>query len=685
MKHELYVGIDVGGTFTDIAIAIPTQNKLLLHKVPSTPDAPDRAIVDGIAAILQAHGLEAGAIARLYHGTTTGTNALIQRRCGKVAVVTTRGFRDLVEIGRQIRPKVYDIHTDYPPPLVPRSLRFEVSERVRADGVIHAPLALDELRNISDRLRAEQVDCVVICFINSYAYPDHERQAADYLTQQLPDSVRVVASADVFAEFREYERFSTAVINGALLTVINEYLDRFVDELGGRGVTAELKVSQSAGGLMSLEMARRLPILTALSGPAAGVIGAANRAVAAGFSNVITLDVGGTSSDVSLLREGAPAEVQDRTLAGFPLRVPALDVNVVGAGGGSVAWIDVDGLLKVGPHSAGAEPGPACYDLGGEAATVTDANVVLGRLNGEALLDGRMPIDKSLAEESIAKLASNLGLSPYETAAGIIRVACANIVKTIRTISVERGHNPSEFSLFAFGGAGPLHARDVAHDLGIERIIVPPDPGILCADGLLHSDIRADFVTTVLHELDPSIAKILQEAKDQLETSVRDWFAREDVPEDRRRAVWTGALRYKGQNHELNVPIDVQTYDEAAMETVGEAFRREHERAYGYAPANEPIEFVNLRVRGVGILDKPKLPVLKAGPAGSPVGTRGVIFDKEDRHDTPIYRRAALAPEQRIDGPAIIEQLDTTIPIFPQDHCVLDAWGNLIVAVNDGG
>ena len=408
-EADIHIGIDVGGTFTDVAVSIPSRGRLLTHKLPSTPDRPDRAIMEGIADVLSEHGLGAPDIARLHHGTTIGTNALIQRRCGKVAVVTTEGFRDLLEIGRQIRPKVYDIHTDFPPPLVPRDLRFEVKERMRADGVVHVPLAEQELESIAAALREEDVDCVVVCFINAYAYPAHERHAAEILRQAMPDGVPVVASSEVFSEFREYERFSTAVLNGALLTVIREYAERLASGVSERGIGADLKVSQSAGGLMSLAMARRLPIRTALSGPAAGVIGAAARAQAAGFPDVITLDVGGTSSDVSLLRDGTPSEVQDRSLAGFPLRVPALDVNAIGAGGGSIAWIDVDGLLKVGPQSAGASPGPACYDQGGTEATVTDANVLIGRLNGEALLDGRMPIDARLAEQSVADLATRLG------------------------------------------------------------------------------------------------------------------------------------------------------------------------------------------------------------------------------------------------------------------------------------
>ena len=683
-EADIHIGIDVGGTFTDIAVSIPSEGRLLTHKLPSTPDRPDRAIMDGIADVLSEHGLGATDIARLHHGTTIGTNALIQRRCGTVAVVTTEGFRDLLEIGRQTRPKVYDIHTDYPPPLVPRNLRFEVKERMRADGVVHLPLAEHELEVIATALRAENVDCVVVCFINAYAYPAHERRAAAILREALPDDVPVVASSEVFSEFREYERFSTAVLNGALLTVIRDYAGRLARGVSERGIGADLKISQSAGGLMSLAMARRLPIRTALSGPAAGVIGAAARAGAAGFPDVITLDVGGTSSDVSLLRNGAPSEVQDRSLAGFPLRVPALDVNAIGAGGGSIAWIDVDGLLKVGPQSAGASPGPACYDMGGTEATVTDANVLIGRLNGEALLDGRMPINARLAEQSVANLATRLGLDLNETALGIIRIACANIVRAIRTISLERGHNPAAFSLFAFGGAGPLHATDVARDLAIERIVVPPDPGILCADGLLHSDLRADFVTSILKPLEVSAAEAVGSARAELRAAAARWFDSEHVSTDCRRVIWTADLRYKGQNHELAVPVADRPFDPAACQEINRAFEAAHTRAYGFAPEDEPVEFVNLRIRGIGVLEKPEFPALPNGAPGPPSAHRRVLFNAESWMETPVYKRSVLAPEQRIAGPAIIEQLDATVPVHPGDHCVVDRWGNLIISL-DGG
>ncbi|MGI9501083.1 MAG: hydantoinase/oxoprolinase family protein, partial [Geminicoccaceae bacterium] len=379
----MYIGVDVGGTFTDIAINRDDGSNLLLHKLPSTPDAPEQAITDGLRAIFEQNGLSASAVQRLAHGTTVGTNALIQRKCGKVGLVTSEGFRDLLEIGRQTRPTVYDMHSDHPAPLVERHLRIGVPQRTLADGSVHVPLDEDAVRAAAARLGGEGVDCVVVCFLHSYAFPENERRAAKILSAHLPKSVTVFSSSDVYPEFREFERFSTTVLNAALITIVGSYLDRLITSVADIGIPSEIKISQSAGGLMSVRMAREYPVRASLSGPAAGVQGALRRATAAGFDDIITLDVGGTSADVALLRDGVAVEVNERDLVGFPIRIPALDVNAVGAGGGSIAWIDRDGLLKVGPQSAGAVPGPLCYGLGGTDATVTDANVMLGRLNNE--------------------------------------------------------------------------------------------------------------------------------------------------------------------------------------------------------------------------------------------------------------------------------------------------------------
>ena len=683
LEGRLHIGVDVGGTFTDLVVTIDGENRPILHKLPSTPERPDRAIIDGIREALAARGLAAAEVSHLAHGTTVGTNALIQRRGGKVALVTSEGFRDLLEIGRQTRPRVYDIHLDHPKPLVERALRLEVPERRLADGTVHRSLDEERLRELAEVILREEVDCVVVCFLHSYAYPDHERRAVRILSDALPDSIRIIASSSVYPEFREFERLSTAVLNGALLTTMGTYLDRLTGEVSGLGIGAEPKISQSAGGLMSVEMARRFPVRASLSGPAAGVLGAARRAAAAGFRDVITLDMGGTSADVSLLRDARPTEVHERTLAGFPLRLPALDVNAVGAGGGSIAWIDQDGLLKVGPRSAGAAPGPACYAAGGTEATVTDANVVLGRLNDTALLDGQMPIDRSLARAAVEALASALGLGTEETALGIIRVAGATMVKAIRSISVERGHNPAGFALFVYGGAGPLHAVDVARELEIGTVIVPPNPGILCADGALVSGLRNDFVRTVLLPLDRGAIPAVNAARAAIAAEAAAWFESEGVPDSRRSLEWSADLRYLGQNYEIQVPWRGQALDREAIGALAGAFHAAHEQQYGFASEVETIQLVSVKVKSEAALPAPPIPRLEPGPAAAPAGERETVFERGRRRPNPVYRRGDLAPSQTIDGPAIVEQLDTTVIVFPGDRIQVDPWGNLVISLGE--
>ncbi len=677
----MYIGVDVGGTFTDIAVNRDDGSNLILYKLPSTPLAPEKAIVDGLNTILADNCLKAGDVRRLSHGTTVGTNALIQRKCGTVALVTSKGFRDLLEIGRQTRPTVYDMHRDHPAPIVERALRLEVPQRRLADGTQH--VALDEVAvtQAGETLSAANVDCVVVCFLHSYAFPDDETRAAELLRNALPDDVVVLTSSSVYPEFREYERFSTAVLNGALITIMGSYLDRLTAGVAELGITSEVKISQSSGGLMSVRMAREFPVRASLSGPAAGVQGALRRSIAAGFENIITLDVGGTSADVALIKDGQPIEVNERDLAGFPIRIPSLDVNAVGAGGGSIAWIDRDGLLKVGPQSAGAEPGPACYDMGGQDATVTDANVLLGRLNGEALLAGRMPIRKELSGKSITSLAEQLDVSVDEAALGIVQVACATMVKAIRSISVERGHSPGDFALFVFVGAGALHAADVARDLGMHRVIVPPSPGILCAEGAMNAMLSTEYVATILSPLDVGGLCKLRSAEKELAARVGDWFDAESVPAAQQQTSWSIGARYFGQNYEITLPLDTSRNDAQIVESLREAFHIAHETNYGFASKSEPIQIVNIAVKAIGQLDRPELPQIETNGAAEPEHYRETLFEPGRRHKTPIFARDKLVAGQKIDGPAIVEQMDTTVLVFPGDVCVVDRWGNLVITL----
>ena len=433
---------------------------------------------------------------------------------------------------------------------------------------------------------------------------------------------------------------------------------------------------------MSSSMAKKFPVRASLSGPAAGVQGAINRSITAGFKNIITLDVGGTSADVALILGGKPMEVNERLLAGYPIRIPALDVNAVGAGGGSIAWVDKDGLLKVGPQSAGAEPGPACYGKGGKSATVTDANVFLGRLNNRALLEGRMLIKESLASQAIDMLAKQINLSKEETAIGIIKVACSTMVKAIRSISVERGYDPREFVLFVYGGAGALHAIEVARELSIKQIVIPPSPGILCAEGAMNSFLTNEFVQTVFTKLDDEGISKIRSFREALKIKIQKWFSEEKIQKKSQEENWLVGARYFGQNYELILPINFRQNDQDLIIKLKSEFQKAHESNYGFASDSEPIQIVNIIVKGIGKLDRPKLPIEKTGKKYKPVNYRKTFFEKDKSFKTPVYKRNQLVQGQTIRGPAIIEQMDSTAIIFPDDSGKIDNWGNLIISTN---
>ena len=548
------IGVDVGGTFTDFYVLDEASGAAHTGKRPSTPDNPARAIVDGLLALASRHGIDLAGLRRLSHGTTVGTNALIQRRGGDVVMITTRGFRDLLEIGRQTRPHMYSLVEDHPPPLVERRRRFEIDERMGADGEAITEPAPDAVAAAVEQVRASGADACAVCLLFAFRNPEHEHRVAAALRAALP-GLPVCTSFEVQPEFREYERFSTTVLNAYLQPVLGRYLSTLEEALADVAPGASIGINQSSGGLMSPARARALPVRTALSGPAAGAVGAAHSAKLSGRRNVITLDMGGTSADVALIRDFRAGVSFERDVAGFPVRLPSVDVETVGAGGGSIAWFDRDGLLKVGPASAGADPGPACYGRGGRQPTVTDANLVLGRLPARGLLAGEMRLDASLARAAIAPIAERLGFEVERTARGMLDVVVANMVRAIRTISVERGYDPREFTLMAFGGAGPLHARDVAAALGVREILVPAAPGILCAQGLIVSDLKEDFVAGDRIPGDAAGLRRLAGHVEALAARARAWFDAERIPAASRRIELAVDARYVGQNFELAVPL----------------------------------------------------------------------------------------------------------------------------------
>ncbi len=674
------IGVDVGGTFTDFHVYDDESGELRLHKTPSTPDNPARAVLNGINE-LASGDLDLAQVSRLSHGTTVATNALIQRRGGKVALLVTEGFRDLLEIGRQIRPHMFSFQQDHPTPLVPRERRFEAAERVLYDGSVHRPLSQDAIDRAVAQVRESGADCLAICLIFGFINPDHERRLRQAMQAALPD-LQISISSEVQPEFREYERLSTTVLNSYLQPVMGSYLGEFEDELSKLMPNADLGINQSAGGLMTPARARQLPIRTALSGPAAGVVGAIDAARAAGMGNVITLDMGGTSADVCLIRDFEADVAYDRWIEGYPVRLASVDVNAVGAGGGSIAWFERDGLMKVGPQSAGAVPGPACYGQGGLEPTVSDANLVLGRLSPRGLLGGGMALDVEAARASLTPAAERLGMSIERTAHGVLGIVAANMVRAIRTISVERGHDPRDFVLLPFGGAGPLHAADVARALGITRMLIPAAPGILCARGLVVSDLREGFVISRVTPLVPETMADLTANLADLRQRAEAWFDGAGIGAGDRQSLYSLDMRYIGQNYELQVELDDGEAQQPDLAVLAEKFFAAHERNYGYHNPEDPIEVVNLRVTAVGHLAGPGGGAAQgAAGAGAAVAEyqRPVWFDGETPLDTPIYDRAKLLPGQSLAGPAVIEQLDATTVLGPGDKCHVDDTGNLIV------
>jgi N-methylhydantoinase A len=675
------IGVDVGGTFTDLIAQDEATGRTVLHKVPSTPEDPAEAIVAGLGQLAERAGLAGPEIARFAHGTTVATNALIERKGGRMALVTTRGFRDLLEIGRQIRPRIYDLQADQAAPLIPRERRLEVAERVGADGAALAEPDAEAIDPVVEAIAADpEIEAVAVCFLFAFLNPAHERRVADALRARRPD-IFLSLSSEVQPEFREYERLSTTVLNAFLQPRVTRYLERLGRAVAAEAPRARIGINQSSGGLMSIDRAAAMPVRTALSGPAAGVVGAAHIARLAGERDVITLDMGGTSTDVCLIRDGGAAMTHQRDVAGFPIRMPAIDIHTVGAGGGSVAWFAADGLLKVGPRSAGAVPGPACYGRGGTEATVSDANLVLGRLP-ELLVGGRMTLDRPAAEAALAPVAERLGGTAVEAARGVIDIAVSNMVRAIRAVSVERGHDPRDCALMAFGGAGALHAVDVARALRMPRVLIPPAPGILCAHGLIVADLAETFVTTRRTLLSEDLS-VLVPVLEGLRAKAERWFGEEGVAEGERALALALDMRYVGQNYELAVEVPPPGAGTPALpdaETLAERFFEAHAREYGHHDPEAPVEIMTLRLTATGRLSPPDAPRAEAEHL-DPERTAPVWFGDE-AVETPIRPREGLAPGDTLEGPAILTQMDATTVVPPGTRLTVDGTGALILEVD---
>ncbi|MGD9921090.1 MAG: hydantoinase/oxoprolinase family protein [Pseudorhodoplanes sp.] len=679
------IGVDVGGTFTDFFALSLADGGIRVYKRPSTPQNPAAAIVEGMQEMCAAFDIDPDLVSRICHGTTVATNALIQRRGGRVALLTTEGFRDLLEIGRQTRPHLFSLQQDNPRALVDRAWRYEVAERVGPRGEVRRPLSMPSLQEAISQIARSDAQSCAVAFLFAFLNPKHERDVREVLAKALPQ-IYISLSSDVQPEFREFERFSTTVLNAYLQPVMDAYITEVGAELGKVYRNAAVGIYQSSGGLMSVQRARALPVRTALSGPAAGVVGAVHVGRTASRPNIITFDMGGTSTDVCLIRDYTLPISHERDVAGFPIRLPMVDINTIGAGGGSVAWFDRDGLMKVGPISAGAVPGPACYGHGGDRPTVSDANCILGRLAPGGLIGGRMTMDIAAARQVFAPLAERLGMSIEHTALGVLGIVTANMVGAIRAVSVERGNDPRDFGLMPFGGAGPLHAAEVARSLGMEEIVVPPAPGILCALGLLVSDLKEDFVRTMRVVLDEQGLAEVRACVGELAADAGAWAVREGVDNDSRYDEVTLDMRFVGQNFELPVQVghfqrgrDLRLPDRDALRAL---FFQAHDKAYGFHNADAQIEIVNVRLSAGCALSPVRIgSEVRSSDKPQIIGRQEVYFTETQALDTPIYDRATFTPGFTFQGPAIVSQFDSTTLVFPGDAVSVDDSLNLIVRV----
>ncbi len=675
------VGVDVGGTFTDVVTI--TDGQLSVTKTPSTPSAPDQGVIDGIRQQQRRGAFDASTVTFFSHGTTVATNAVLEREWAETALVTTAGFRDVLGIGRQARPDIYDFDVTKPEPIVPRNRRYEVTERVDERGHVDIPLETDDVDQVVEDLRKEEVDSVAISLLFSFENPNHEKQVRDRLESAGIDC-SISLSSTVLPEIREYERTLATALNAALKPVMDTYVGRLDERITDEGIEAPLQIMQSNGGIIDADFARERPINTLLSGPAAGVKGAAHIASLAGTENVLTMDMGGTSCDVSLVTNGEPAVATDLEVGAYPVGVPMVDVHTIGAGGGSIAWIDAGGALRVGPQSAGAVPGPICYGRGGDQPTVTDAQMILGRLSPDAFLSDDLEADLETVEARIAEtLADPLGLTVTETAQGILDVANASMERALRVVSVERGYDPRDFGLVAFGGAGPLHASALADTLEIPTTLIPPTAGVLSALGLLLSDLIHDCSTSMVRPLEEVDPPQIERTFEAFEREGRDRLSRNGLATERIELERSLDLRYAGQSFELSIPIPDGQITPETLTTAAERFHERHATRYGHAAPGEPVELVTVRLRARGLIETPSLEAvaLEGDPDDAIRETRPVVYDGEPE-ETRIYDRTRVPGDTTIDGPAILEGAESTVVVRPNQHATLDSRGTISLEGN---
>jgi N-methylhydantoinase A len=678
--NGVLIGIDTGGTFTDVVLCDLSTNDYTYFKLPTSTGNPSQAVLDGIKGILELAKLPSDQVTFLVLGTTLGTNAVLEGKCSNTGMITTAGFSDILELARQRKPHVFNLDLLKPTPVVKRDCRLEVDERIDFMGTQVRALDEKQVKEAINVLKLKNVEAVAICMMHSYANPIHEKRTAEIL-QEIWPTAYVCVSSEIMPEFREFERFSTTAVNASLMPIMDRYLDEFEKGVSNLGIKINPRVMQSNGGAVTPKAVRLAPVNTFFSGPSGGVIGAIGLGAKLGINDLITFDMGGTSTDVCLIKNGTPVKKDLREIAGFPVRTRTIDIHTIGAGGGSIAWVDAGGLLKVGPMSAGAYPGPIAYGRGGERPTVTDANVILGRLNPHFILGGEMKIYPELVKNIIDKdLAPLLHVDLEKACAGILEIINVNMMGAVRVISIEQGIDARDFTLVAFGGAGPLHAADVAFNMGIPHVLIPPRPGLLSAIGLLHADICGDFSLTKLVQADERCIDVINQALLDLKARGLVWLENEVGIHSDAQMIWSIDLRYQGQNSELSLPVDESQINLNTLHQLIENFHQSHTDFYGYSMKDQVIEIVNLRLM-VRVL-RPAPPIENIQNKNTDlkiaiVENRLVWFFDYGYVQTKIYDRDLLPINSEFDGPAIIEQMDTTTVVPPQFRVKNDEFGFL--------
>ena len=682
------VASDIGGTFTDLAYLDEATGETGVFKTSTTPADFSR----GALLTLRKAGFEIPATRFFIHGSTVVINALTERKGAKTGLITTCGFRDVLEITRANRPDLYNMYYSKPKPFVPRQFRLEVRERMNHRGEELLPLDEEDVEKAVAYFKKEDIESIAVCFLHSYANPAHERRCGEIIRRTAPE-IPVTLSCEITQEWREYERTSTTVLNSYVLRKTGAYLDNLENKLSEMGMEKVCHIMQSNGGTVTFEHGKGAPINSVESGPAAGVIGATVLGAAIGEEDLVTFDVGGTTAKASLVVGGNPRIFSDywiersRSFAGYPILVPTIDIVEIGSGGGSLAWVDGAGTLRVGPESAGADPGPACYGRGGNRVTVTDANVVAGRINPDYFLGGEIPLDVGLAKRAIQPIAEAYGISVEEAAMGIIRLADSSMVNALKLVSVRRGYDPRDFTLIAFGGGGAMHAGSLIRELKVKKAVIPTNPAVFSAWGMLVADLRQDFIKTFILRTDREEPEVIEKLFGDMEAKAMIFMVEQRIAQDRVRFQRYADMRYRGQEHTVKVPVESGLFDQARLQETRDRFHQLHEQAYSFR-LESPVEIVNCHLVSLGTTAKPPLRTVSGSGLRLDEAVKGrrlVNFDELGFHESPVYERDLLPVEQQLEGPLVIEEPASTAVVFPDQTVVRDRFGFLHIEMMKPG